>query len=445
VSETYARGDAGYEQARTGIVWNGRKPARYPDRIVRARTTDDVIAAVRDAAESGLEIGVRSGGHSWACSYLRDGGMLIDLSQMTDVELDVDDRTAQVEPGKIGSELGDLLKPHDLFFPTGHCMTVGIGGFLLQGGFGWNSKLLGPACASVTAVDVVTANGELVHADETQNADLFWAARGSGPGFFGVVTRFWLRLHARPRSIMRSAYVYPRECMPEVLTWANAIRAEVGPKLEAMVFLRREVTGAGNEPGLIVMGPALTDSENESREVLSILATCPALDRAVLRDEYQPVEMSDLMAGGDALLYPIGSRYETDNMWTNASSEALFPHMERIADGLPEAPSHMMWMLWGAEQELPDMAFSMQAELYIALYGIGTDLAGDGERERWVTENMRALEPHAKGIQLADENLGRRPFRFMVPENLERLQRIRAERDPERRFHSYMELPASST
>jgi FAD/FMN-containing dehydrogenase len=125
-------------------------------------------------------------------------------------------------------------------------------------------------------------------------------------------------------------------------------------------------------------------------------------------------------------------------MWTNAASDALVPGMAAIADGLPAAPSHVMWMLWGEPQALPDMAFSMQAELYVALYGIGSDPADDGRRERWVTENMRALAPHAAGIQLADENLARRPFAFMAPENRARLEAIRRERDPDGRFVSYM-------
>ena len=79
-------------------------------------------------------------------------------------------------------------------------MTVGLGGFLLQGGFGWNSRLWGPACASVTSINVVTADGELVHANASQNSELFWAARGAGPGYFGAVTRLSVKLSRVPKS-----------------------------------------------------------------------------------------------------------------------------------------------------------------------------------------------------------------------------------------------------
>src|SRR6202035_1921236 len=100
-----------------------------------------------------------------------------------------------------GDELLELLAKHDLFFPAGHCPGVGLGGYLLQGGFGWNGRVHGPACMSVEAIDVVLGDGSRVHASEEENADLLWAARGAGPGFFGVVTSFYLRLVRKPKLV----------------------------------------------------------------------------------------------------------------------------------------------------------------------------------------------------------------------------------------------------
>ena len=158
-------------------------------------------------------------GTSWQGTSVRDGGMLIDLSRLTDVRVDPDSRTASVQPGGRGRELNNLLEPHGLMFPTGHCPGVGIGGFLLQGGWGWNSRLLGPACMGVDAVEVVTAEGELIRADATQHSDYLWAARGAGPGFFGIVTRFEIRAHPRPAAMLGSGYVYPLALLDEVLRW----------------------------------------------------------------------------------------------------------------------------------------------------------------------------------------------------------------------------------
>jgi hypothetical protein len=108
---------------------------------------------------------------------------------------------------------------------------------------------------------------------------------------------------------------------------------------------------------------------------------------------------------------------------------------------LPPAPSHMMWMLWGPTQPRPAMSFSMESDLYIALYGISRDSNGEAISQAWVTERMRELENLADGIQLADENLGARPYRFLAHPNFQRLQAIRSGRDPNGMFHSYMASP----
>jgi FAD/FMN-containing dehydrogenase len=434
------RNDASYEQARRSAVSNGRKPDRFPDVIVRAQSDGDVVAAVQLAKERGLKIGVRSGGHSWAASFLRDGGMLLDLSQMNGFSIDVSMRTATIQPGLKGADLNRALLKDRLFFPSGHCMPVSLGGFLLQGGFGWNSRLLGPACCSILGMDIVTADGELVHANERQNADLFWAARGSGPGFFGVVTRFHLSLQPRPRAMMKSDYVYPIELLDDVLRWMRSIQSSLPLNMEPLVFVRRDMFDHSG-PTALVTAPVMADTQEEARAALALLETCPVLGQAAIRKVNIVTELDGLLQGAEDLLYPQGAHYAADNMWTNASADALLPGIRRIVETLPPAPSHMMWMLWGPTQPRPDMSFSMEADLYIALYGISHDAAGETTSQAWVTERMRELENFAEGIQLADENLGARPFRFLADSNFRRLQAIRSERDPNGMFHSYMGLP----
>ena len=139
---------------------------------------------------------MRAGGHSWAAWSVRDDALLIDLAGMREMTYDPGTGIATASPAvKGGAELVPFLTSHGRAFPGGHCPSVGIGGFLLQGGQGWNSRKYGWACENVAAIDVVTADGELIRADEEQNSDLLWAARGAGPGFFGVVTRFHLRTY----------------------------------------------------------------------------------------------------------------------------------------------------------------------------------------------------------------------------------------------------------
>jgi FAD/FMN-containing dehydrogenase len=434
------RDHAGYEAARRRNVWNGRVPARFPDVVVQPRNADDVVAAVRLARARGLKIAIRSGGHSWAGSFLRDGGMLIDLSDMRAFTVDADARTARLQPGLRGTDFNRALREYDLFFPSGHCMTVGLGGFLLQGGFGWNSRLWGPACVSVTAIEVVTADGELVRADATQNADLFWAARGAGPGFFGVVTCFEVKVQPRPKVMMRSDYLYPIEALDDVLRWVRSIQPSAARTMECMVFVRRDIFGHPG-PGALVTGPVFADRRDEALDALELLETCPVMQRAVKRDVNIVTEFDDLLQGSEALLYPREQRYAVDNMWTHAPADDLLPGMRNIASTLPRAPSHMMWMLWGPTQSLPDMAFSLQDDLFVALYAVWEDEAEDAAHQAWVTEHMRNLEPFSSGIQLADENLGARPFRFLADANFTRLQALRAKYDPSGMFHSYMGLP----
>jgi FAD/FMN-containing dehydrogenase len=435
------RNDAGYEDARRGNMWNRCVPPRYPEVIARPRNDGEVIFAVRLARQRGLKIAIRSGGHSWAASFLRDGGMLIDLSRLCDFTIDIKERKASLQPGLRGTDFNRALREHDLFFPSGHCMTVGLGGFLLQGGFGWNSRLWGPACVSVTAIDVVTADGELVHANSTQNAGLFWAARGAGPGYFGVVTRFEVTLQQRPMAMLRSDYLYPIEALDDVMCWLLSVQPSLSRTMECMMFVRRDILGHTG-PGALVTAPVLADSRDEAIEALSLLETCPAVGNAVMREVNIATEFDDLMQGGEDLLYPRGRRYAADNMWTSAPANKLSPGMHKIADTLPSAPSHMMWMLWGPALSLPDMAFSMQDNLYIALYSAWENEAEDAAHQAWVTDHMRSLEPFASGIQLADENLAARPFRFCADKNFGRLQALRSKYDPNGLFHSYMGSPA---
>jgi FAD/FMN-containing dehydrogenase len=196
------RGEPRYEQARVGRIFNARRPDRFPAAVLLAADEDDVIAGVRLAAERGWTVCVRSGGHSWAAWSLRDDALLIDLGGMRDLAYDPATGIVAARPAVQGGvELAPFLAERGRAFPGGHCATVGLGGFLLQGGQGWDGRARGWACQSVMGLDVVTADGTLVRADAGQNSDLLWAARGAGPGFPGVITRFLLQTYQAPRAM----------------------------------------------------------------------------------------------------------------------------------------------------------------------------------------------------------------------------------------------------
>jgi len=130
-----------YEQARVGRVFNLRRPGRYPVAVVEAESEEHIVQAVKLANEEQLRISVRSGGHSWAAWSVRDNAILLDLGKWQYISLDEDAGIVTVSPSTTGHILNTHLGQHGFLFPGGHCPDVGLGGFLLQGGMGWNCKV----------------------------------------------------------------------------------------------------------------------------------------------------------------------------------------------------------------------------------------------------------------------------------------------------------------
>ncbi|MFF7982660.1 FAD-binding oxidoreductase [Streptomyces sp. NPDC007901] len=430
--DVWRRGDEGYEAARQAAVWHQLKPNRYPDVIVRVKNEQDVVEAVRRARKEGLKVKARGGGHSMTASSVRDG-LMIDFSEFCEYTIDPQARTATVTPSVTGDDFGAAVREHGLFFPGGHCPGVGLGGFLLQGGFGWNGQAMGMACSSVRAIDVVTADGELIHCDDTTNADYMWAARGSGSGFFGVVTRFYLDLHPLPASILSSLYAYPMDALDDVLPWF----LETGPSLPRSVepFLMCATPPGLDQRLLLVFAVSFTDTEQQGRDALAPFETCPAIDRALEHRYAKPASFDELYAFMSAAAVP--GRYCVDGMWTHESPATLVPKFQELFDSFPNPKCHIGFYPWH-DADVPNGAFSLQAPLYISPVAVWDDEKDDAHCIEWATGHMRRLEPYSVGIMLADENLVNRPAPFMAPQNLERLEQLRAKYDPSGLFHSYL-------
>lgn len=437
--DVYWREHAGYEEARASAVWRANKPERYPAVIVQVQDAADVQAAVRYARAHGLKVGRRAGGHSWSSAFMRDGSMLIDLSRLQDIAIDAPNRTVWTGAGVLGSILNTQLMAEGLIVPTAHHLTPGISGFVMCGGFGWNSRLWGNGCAHIRAIDVVTAEGALVRADETQHSDYLWAARGSGAGFPGVVTRFELTAHPLPSIIKVSAYTYSADDLEAVFTWARGIAAEVPPYLELVIVCSaHDEEGNWIAPRLTVAGLALTDNEAEADAALALLATCPVIDKALRKRERVSSTIQErYLSGYNA--DPAGHRFAADNLWTNASAEELVPKLRQLFTDLPSPRSHVFWFNWAPTKPLPDMAMSVQGEIYLAAYSIWDDPAEDERMTRWPVEQMRRLESLSVGGQMNDENMLARPQqRYLSEAASARLEQIRALHDPSGVFLSYL-------
>jgi FAD/FMN-containing dehydrogenase len=443
--EVFQRGEPGYEEARAEAVWNARKPDRYPAMIVVAASEADVVAAVNHAREHGLTVSVRSGGHSWYGIHLRDGGLLLDLSRLRDVTIDPGRRVAVVQSGATGIEVHDAVAAHDLFFPVGHGPDVGIAGFLLGGGYGWNSRHHGPSCLSIVAVDVVTAAGEMLHCDEDRHGDFLWAARGGGHGQFAVVTRFHLRLSAAPGAIVRSARVYPKEMAGEVAEWMTAVGPRLDERVEFVAMVTPPPIPGFTEAAMTTSATAFADSPAEARRLLAPFEESPPVGRELMRVSFDETDLRELGREVERET-PKGRRYICDNIWTGATDE-IAPLIQRAADTMPNPESQVFWYWWGEERQAPHAAWSAQAPWYYAVYGIGEDPALDVAHDDWVAASIGAVAHLSRGTQFADANLAGRFDAPLRPAQLAEMDRLRELHDPAGIFAGYpnQSTPGSGT
>ena len=236
-----APGEPGYDEGRT-VFYGGID--RRPAAIVRAADTDDVSRAIALARETGLELAVRSGGHSIPGHSTTEGGIVLDLGDLDGLEIDVEGQTAWAGGGLTTGRYTEAAAEHGLATPFGDTGSVGIGGLTLGGGVGFLVRKHGLTIDDLLAVDLVTADGRLLHVDADSHPDLFWAIRGGG-GNFGVATRLQLRLHDLERVVggmlilpatadTISSFIAEAEAAPEELSAiANVMPAPPLPFLPA--------------------------------------------------------------------------------------------------------------------------------------------------------------------------------------------------------------------
>ncbi|HET6814374.1 MAG TPA: FAD-binding oxidoreductase, partial [Actinomycetota bacterium] len=224
--------DPGYDQARK--VFYG-KYDRRPAAIVRPADAAEAAQVVTLAADSGLELAVRSGGHSLAGHSVSEGGIVLDLSEMTALDLDLEGRTAWAQTGLTAGAYTTAVGAHGLATGFGDTASVGIGGLTLGGGVGFLVRRHGLTIDNLLAAEVVTADGRALQVDAETHPDLFWAIRGGG-GNFGVATRFRYRLHELP-SIVGGMLLLPgsAEVIEALVATAEAAPEELSLIANVMV------------------------------------------------------------------------------------------------------------------------------------------------------------------------------------------------------------------
>jgi FAD/FMN-containing dehydrogenase len=439
------RGEPLYEEARVGRIFNARRPDRFPAAVLLAESDADAAFGVRLAADRGWPVSVRSGGHSWAAWSLRDDALLIDLGGMRDLSYDPASGVVSARPAVPGGlGLAPFLAERGRVFPGGHCASVGLGGYLLMGGLGGYGRARGWACQSVVGLDVVLASGALVRASDSENADLLWAARGAGPGFPGVVTRFYLQTYAAPRVMWHDTSTFALDDTVELLTWLHEVLPSLDRRVEPVVAATRlpdvplyEGTVRPVGTVLLLHTTVMASSDEEALGLLAPLRDGPLAARSLGHVQGRTSVAEENLA--QTVQNPSGYRYAVDCTWSDAPARVLAPMLQSLWSELETEHSFSIWYGWAPRGSRPDMAFSVEADVYVATYVIYTDPADDERYAEWVHRRTGEVAlAHGAGVYLGDTDFSRRQDRFLSDSSYQRLAAIRSSRDPYGRFASYL-------
>ncbi|MGW5210840.1 FAD-binding oxidoreductase [Streptomyces sp. NPDC004051] len=432
-------GEAEYEPARQ--LWNGMIDRR-PALVVRCAGDEDVAAAVDFARDNEMLVAVRGGGHGVAGQAVCDGGLVIDLSEMRGVDVDPERRRVVAQGGCTLGDIDRETQRHGLATPLGVVTETGTAGLTLSGGMGWLRRKHGLSCDNLLSVRVVTADGRLLVADESQNQDLFWAVRGGG-GNFGVVTSFEYRLHPLGPEVFLCFVLYPADRTGEVLRACEQYLsrrpddfAPIGVlgKVPAAEPFPPEVHGKdftallAPYPGDPVEGERLLQPLREIADPLFDLSG--------------PMPYSEVQAILDED-YPDGLHY----YWKSVNVPELGDELiERLAERAAAAPSPRstidVWYQGGAMARVgeEETAFANRDAPY--LLGIEANWeaeADSAENMAWVRETFADLSSFSTGgVYLNFPGFleeGERLLREGYGTNYERLSAVKATYDPANLFH----------
>jgi FAD/FMN-containing dehydrogenase len=382
---------------------------------------------------------IRSGGHSFPAWSLRDDALVIDLGGFKETALDENTGVVSVTPSVTSRELNAYLSGYGRFFASAGCPSVGIGGFLLQGGFGLGFRGWGYSAEQVVAIDVVTADGELVRADEQSHSDLLWAARGAGPSYCGAITRFHLKTSANLEVLASTMQVYPLGRYAEVLEWAWGLHHTL-PSDVALVPIAVTPPG-GDEFMFVVRATALSMSREHALEALAPVAESPFLDDGVTVQHAQPTTIAKGFEFADAI-QPHGMRYLVDSAWLEGQPRDCVAAAKQLVVERPSGTKgHAFFNFMLPRSDAPDMAMSLRAEVMLGSYVIYDGEQNDDAYKTWHRDAMKALEPFTVGQYWGDSDQTEREVKTLTDDAWARLQQIRAERDPSGLFVDYLAGP----
>lgn len=431
--------DPRYEQART-VFYGGIDC--HPAAIVQVADAGDVSRLVSVACEAGIELAIRSGGHSNAGHSTTEGGIVLDLSKMKDIQINVQDKTAWAEAGLTAGEYVVATAAHGLTTGFGDTGTVGLGGITLGGGVGYLVRKHGLTIDNLLAAEIVTANGQLLHVDTQNHPDLFWAIRGGG-GNFGVVTRFKFQLH-KVDKVLGGMLFLPAtpDTIASFLREADSAPNELSTILNIMPappmpFLPKDVHGKIIMMAMMVYAGDVEEGEKIIAKFRSIATPYADMIRPMTYPEMFPPE------GGDDYHPVAAGRTMFIDYVTRSEAEMI---LNRLQSSSASMAVTQLRVLGGAMSRVPADATAFahrHSRIMVNLAALYNKPDEKETHEAWVTEFAAALRQSDGGAYvnfLADVDEAQ--VRAAYPNGTwERLAAIKARYDPDNFFHLNQNIP----
>jgi FAD/FMN-containing dehydrogenase len=432
------RDDPAYEEARK--IWNGSIDKR-PALIARCAGVADVMAAVKFARRHGLQVAVRSGGHSFPGLSVADDALVIDLSQMKGVRVDPDACTARVQAGVLLGELDRETQPFGLAAPSGIVTHTGVAGLTLGGGIGWIMRKHGLSVDKLRRVDVVTAEGELVKASRGENEDLFWGMCGAGSNF-GIVTEFEFDLVPVGPTILAGPIFWKMDDSAEVLRfyrdWVedapdDLMTIVVHRKAPPLPFVPEELHG---ELVTMVIPCWIGDFDEGEKFIRPMKEFGHAVADVCVQKPYLAHQAMFDPAFVPGRWYYFRS-FDVPRL-TDEMIDITAEHSSRIQSPLTSFP---IWQMGGAVSRVGEDETSFGGRNAAFTYNIGASTAGaegfDEERQ-WVRDFWSALEEWHTSVYvnfLSDAEEGEDRIRAAYgPEKYDRLKTLKRKWDPDNFF-----------
>lgn len=430
-------GDSGYDEIRS--VWNAMIDRR-PALIVRCLGVADVVTCVDFAREHDLTLSIKGGGHNISGLAVSEGGLMLDMSLMRGVWVDPVAQTARVQAGCLLGDVDRETQIHGLAAVLGFVSSTGAAGLTLGGGFGYLTRRFGWGCDNVLSMEVVTADGRVISASETQNRDLFWALRGGG-GNFGVVTNFEYKLRAVGPQVVAGAIAWRAEDAPSVLEMHRALVEQSPPELTAVAVMRKAPPAPwlANEihgKPVVLLFVCHTGPIKEGESLVAPIKAFGSPVGDVIQARTYVSQQSLLDA-----TQPKGRRY----YWKSEFLPKLEPKL--IAKAIEHAQrmvsphsAVLFFPIGGALQKLPpnhSAVGNRDAAVSLNIMGAWESVQDDEANINWARSAWRDLRQFSTGgtyINFLTEEEGEERIRAAYGANYDRLVQVKTRWDPANLF-----------